>query len=502
MQNQTEILYIDGTTPISTASNNQINPNMYVCLNFIVTNADQGVPYQVRLTMQNDGEAPKQIGYSAPQVADSKNEVVFNLSFIVDYFFQKIQYVIIDIAKQSTFLSTAVPLSNILVSKDGETKLQLANSKEGVIVSGSQINKDNKYLSIELSLQNCSYPAFYVIKKSKMNLQSGMKEFIAVFKSETSSNGQFQPSAIPLSLLNYGIADRPICFEVYTNKGFLGFGETTVSVLLQNEIYSMTIGGSTAFIKAKEFQQQQMNFVQQVQNHLQFNLTIGIDFTGSNGHYKDEGTLHYLSNNLNLYQSAIVECGKILAPYDADQVYPCYGFGAIVPGENSVSHCFPLSLSPNGDPNIHGIDNVLSTYCATVPRITFSGPTFFAPLLTEIFTIISSLQGCGDMTYNIILLLTDGMINDIDDTIDVIVGASNLPVSLIIVGVGDADFSNMRELDCDNGFLEARNGTKSNRDIVQFVEYKEAGNNAKKLAEMVLEELPRQVEKYFYNKNK
>lgn len=42
--------------------------------------------------------------------------------------------------------------------------------------------------------------------------------------------------------------------------------------------------------------------------------------------------------------------------------------------------------------------------------------------------------------YNILLILTDGTIMDEQETIDQIVAASGLPLSIIIVGVGEDDF--------------------------------------------------------------
>lgn len=60
------------------------------------------------------------------------------------------------------------------------------------------------------------------------------------------------------------------------------------------------------------------------------------------------------------------------------------------------------------------------------------------------------------------------MINDFDETKDAIIRASHLPLSIIIVGVGDADFSEMDVLDSDN-ILLSNNGQTASRDIVQFV---------------------------------
>jgi len=48
------------------------------------------------------------------------------------------------------------------------------------------------------------------------------------------------------------------------------------------------------------------------------------------------------------------------------------------------------------------------------------------------------------------LILTDGCIHDMAKTINLIVEASCLPLSIIIVGIGEADFSNMIALDSDD----------------------------------------------------
>ena len=48
------------------------------------------------------------------------------------------------------------------------------------------------------------------------------------------------------------------------------------------------------------------------------------------------------------------------------------------------------------------------------------------------------------------MIITDGIINDMDKTIDEIVRGSSLPLSIIIVGVGSADFTSMDVLDADD----------------------------------------------------
>ncbi len=100
-------------------------------------------------------------------------------------------------------------------------------------------------------------------------------------------------------------------------------------------------------------------------------------------------------------------------------------------------------------------------------------------------------------SYAILLFITDGQISDMDETIDEIVESSYLPMSIIIIGVGNADFHNMNILDADDEPLTSRYGKKQQRDNVQFVSFLEFENNYDKLTEQVLAEIPTQVEQYY-----
>ena len=95
-----------------------------------------------------------------------------------------------------------------------------------------------------------------------------------------------------------------------------------------------------------------------------------------------------------------------------------------------------------------------------------------------------------------LLIITDGIITDLEATKYAIVNACELPMSIIIVGVGNEDFSAMEELDGDDQKLRAGKRVAS-RDIVQFVELRRfiGPNNTwskELLAKNVLEEIPQQ----------
>lgn len=78
--------------------------------------------------------------------------------------------------------------------------------------------------------------------------------------------------------------------------------------------------------------------------------------------------------------------------------------------------------------------------------------------------------------YFILLIITDGVISDMEETRHAVVQASKLPMSIIIVGVGNADFAAMEFLDGDNRRLRSHTGEEAARDIVQFVPFREFRN--------------------------
>ncbi len=96
---------------------------------------------------------------------------------------------------------------------------------------------------------------------------------------------------------------------------------------------------------------------------------------------------------------------------------------------------------------------MVDCYRNCLMKVSLSGPTYFAPLLQYINKVVNFTAEEFPMKYFTVLIMTDGEIHDMQETIDEIVVSSTLPVSIIIVGVGHANFNAMHELDADDGPL-------------------------------------------------
>ncbi|TPX62249.1 hypothetical protein PhCBS80983_g00457 [Powellomyces hirtus] len=324
------------------------------------------------------------------------------------------------------------------------------------------------------------------------------------------------PAVVPISTLCNGDLDRQLIFEVYDwdkngSDDLIGSFSASANELLGSREMMGAQRKEYALInqkkKSKKKNYKCSGYFQVLQFHLEevpsfldylaggtnLALAVAIDFTGSNGDPRTPSSLHFLDpNRRNHYQEAILAVGSILEPYDSDKQFPVYGFGAKL-SDGSISHCFALNGDVN-NPHVFGVNGVLDVYNHAMPQITLWGPTNFSPIVNQVAAQIRTEEarmGPG-LNYTVLMIITDGAITDQDATVRAIVEASSLPLSIVIVGVGNADFTNMHTLDGDDAPLVS-NGRRCERDIVQFVPFNQYSGNPHLLAKEVLAEIPDQM---------
>ncbi|XP_060084694.1 uncharacterized protein LOC132563955 [Ylistrum balloti] len=212
-------------------------------------------------------------------------------------------------------------------------------------------------------------------------------------------------------------------------------------------------------------------------------LIIGIDYTASNewqGRKSFGGQcLHKIipGRIYNPYQKVISIIGQTLEPFDDDNFIPAYGFGDSVTLGDKVFPLFSDGIL------CRGFKEVLECYSNMASKLILSGPTNFAPLIHQAIDIVKKTG-----TYHILIVIADGQVNEEQPTIDAIIQASQYPLSIVVVGVGDGPWDLMEEFD---NHLPSRTF-----DNFQFVNYHEATSKSKhpdaNLALHVMMEIPLQ----------
>uniref|UniRef100_A0A8C8K5H4 C2 domain-containing protein n=1 Tax=Oncorhynchus tshawytscha TaxID=74940 RepID=A0A8C8K5H4_ONCTS len=315
-------------------------------------------------------------------------------------------------------------------------------------------------------------------------------------------NPVWQSFTIPVRALCNGDFDRTIKIEVYDwdrdgSHDFIGEFTTSYRELARGQsqfnvyevklvVNSQEAGGQT---KTHKFGQ----------NPSIYYARMGCHQSGC-GNPSQSTSLHYMNPyQMNAYAMALKAVGEIIQDYDSDKMFPALGFGAKLPPDGRVSHEFPLNGNIE-NPYCNGIDGILEAYHESLKTVQLYGPTNFAPVVNHVASYAAAVQDGSQ--YFVLLIITDGVISDMAQTKEAIVNGAKLPMSIIIVGVGQAEFDAMVELDGDDIRISSR-GKLAERDIVQFVPFRDymdrTGNHVlsmARLAKDVLAEIPDQLISY------
>ena len=469
--------------------------NEKIKLNFYLQNTQKGNTYSISITLIDR----KKINFNSENKKSQQNgNLIFDNFYVCDYFFEREQKIQIIINKNNSPIKVDTTLGCIVGSRFS-TFIKKYFQEESLIVKAEKIGKNNAVINLKFSLKMDEKNSNY-FSKHKLFYLITCKEQKLYSSEEISSEGTFSPIEIPICLL------QPFyTFNLYDSHHKLlhTFNKNIDDIKTEpNKLQSKILVSKNNYLYLYDNSEikESFTFLDYIKAGIRIGLSIGIDFTGSNGHPLDKGTLHsIIDNKPSDYEKAIKACGDILAYYDYDQLFPVYGFGAIINSSEDklASMCFNLNFE--NDPDIYTIDNIIKTYhdCLKKEKLTFAGPTEFAPIINKVISKIEKNQ----LEYHILMILTDGVIDDLQETIDALVKGSFYPLSVIIIGIGDADFKNMEILDGDNVPLISSIGEKRMRDLVQFVPFNKFKNDEKKLSNEVLEEIPRQITEYYSMNN-
>ena len=156
-----------------------------------------------------------------------------------------------------------------------------------------------------------------------------------------------------------------------------------------------------------------------------------------------------------------------------------YGMGAkTLPGEGNPT-CQLFSITGDySDPFIENEDQMLSCYAETIKAVEITLPIYYKPIVKFVCDLAQMEIGtASDATqiknYYVLTLLMAVIIDDIEDSINEILRAAELPISVIIIKVGDganADNDSLKLFDnskqifdrCERVFIE----------MIDFSQYK------------------------------
>ena len=454
-------------------------------------------------------------------ITDNLNPV-FVQSVVLDYYFEERQELRFSVFDVDDFNETASPEQNLIGSIDlflheivtrPNNKLtsplinpKMAKEKLGNLVIICEEKKLGSKVIYEIAFEGKNFKSEYIFYRLNRIKTAG--EYIPIVESETSKKNAeksvhlFDAVSVSKADLLMDNLKNKAMVEVFkwSDTGAhssLGKQEFLINDLMEGRSLEFQDGVLRA-IRCEEIRER--TFLDYILNGLEIALLIAIDFTGSNGPPISYSSLHCSDFSRNQYLQAITSVGQILENYDSDKKFTVLGFGATIPHVMpDTSHCFAINNNIF-DPEIPTLQGVFDTYKEVLNTLSFTGPTYFSGILNYVNRMIE-YEIKKQKKYYILLIMTDGIIDDMESTTDEIVRATSLPLSIIIVGIGSADFNNMKVLDADNTPLYSKKlNKKMERDIVQFVPFENFKHDHTLLAKETLEEVPRQLMSYMNSK--
>ncbi|XP_061113259.1 copine-9-like [Conger conger] len=474
--------------------------------------------------------------FGRTEVIDNTLNPDFVRKFVLDFFFEEKQNLRFDvynvdsrssnISKHKDFLGqTFCTLGEIIGSTGGRLEKTLSGipgKKCGLIIfTAEELSNCRDIATMQLCANKLDKKDFFGKSDPFLVFYRSNEDgtFTICHKTEVvknTLNPVWQPFTIPVRALCNGDYDRTVKVDVYDwdrdgSHDFIGEFTTSYRELSrgQNQFNVYEVLNPKKKGKKKKYVNSgtvtllsfnvdsEYTFVDFIRGGTQLNFTVAIDFTASNGNPSQPTSLHYMNPyQMNAYAMALKAVGEIIQDYDSDKLFPAYGFGAKLPPDGKISHAFPLTMDSE-NPNCVAIEGVLEAYFQSLRTVQLYGPTNFAPVINQVARSAAAMTDGSQ--YFVLLMITDGVISDMVQTKEAVINAASLPMSIIIVGVGPAEFDAMEELDGDEVRVSSR-GRYAERDIVQFVPFRDyidrSGNQVlsmARLAKDVLAEIPDQL---------
>lgn len=300
----------------------------------------------------------------------------------------------------------------------------------------------------------------------------------------------------------------------FTSDELVGFVETSVDNLVKQSTRGIPVfdvllerkrllggvklkkAGSLKVLKGKVLNVPSV--LQYIAGGCTLNLMIAIDCTLLNGDWRDDQSLHFHSEAfLNDYQAAIHRLGVIFDAYECRHKYQMWGYGASIEG---VDQPF-FSITDD----VENADDLIKAYDKNFAP---DNSTLELGNVAELKHVVQAgmfraqrLNSGSKQCYSTLVILSTGAITDLQESIDAVCAAAeDAPLSIVVIGIGDGDFSGVQRLVADEtGKLSHSNGVPIARDIVQFVAMDDYNGNARTCVAEALREIPEQFVQHFTN---
>jgi hypothetical protein len=193
---------------------------------------------------------------------------------------------------------------------------------------------------------------------------------------------------------------------------------------------------------------------------------------------------------------------NLLAPYNEDEFFYIYGYGfQFKDNSKEVKNMFPISQESDR-PSVPK-KNIKSAYYKFLENIKFNNIKTNLDLIIKQLNekIKEDIDDYEVREYNVLLLFANNDITNEKEFYNEIILSSDLPISVVIIGLGKGPFTKLENVENNFMKLTDNNGNKAKRKNFKFISFNKQGKNYQKTVKNSLIDIPDQMIEYLILKN-
>ncbi|CAJ0607391.1 unnamed protein product [Cylicocyclus nassatus] len=234
------------------------------------------------------------------------------------------------------------------------------------------------------------------------------------------------------------------------------------------------------------------SFLDYIVSGTQLHYEVAVDF--SRDDLSTDGEQYKFDADVHL---AIRAIGGILRDYTPNRLFAAFGLGAKIPPTFHETHEFHLNF--NIDPICRGLDGVIEAYRKAESLVTPMKSAKFAPIVNAAIKS-SQRSGFRGLHYHVLAIFTRGVPMDLKELHSAIVAAADAPLSVIIIGIGSADFNPLLKL-----ATKRKEGVRPCLQLITIADLIDASDtlseNRSRIAQKALRAVPEQMADFMHAAN-
>eukprot|EP01061_Rhynchopus_euleeides_P011123 TRINITY_DN20698_c0_g1_i1.p1 TRINITY_DN20698_c0_g1~~TRINITY_DN20698_c0_g1_i1.p1 ORF type:complete len:659 (+),score=232.43 TRINITY_DN20698_c0_g1_i1:266-2242(+) len=217
-------------------------------------------------------------------------------------------------------------------------------------------------------------------------------------------------------------------------------GAATAADLLESKKVLLGPAGSDGCVAFSRVRRKRAGLRDALRSGLSLNIAFSLDFTAGNGDPKLASSLHTTDPNTpNDYLRVVHQALAALRPFSSSTI-SAYGFGGSLE-VGGFSSRFPLDRD-GMRVRFANYGEIEDAYTGALQSVQLLDPRNFAPSTRAVVEEVRM----GDQAYTVMFIVACGDPRDSQEFMDVVASSSGLPVTIVVVGVGNGSFEKMRLL--------------------------------------------------------